>query len=132
MAKGIDSSKEPARKTAERKWRNHALVKRYKEGKLPFVAIVDPDDVDYEKRKVHLKTDEQAKATEPGHLSTNDEKLKGPLVKFETRFKKEIMALLNEHTGRNLALYAASLKHQKYVLLKEKLRRLEAQQEVSK
>ena len=126
MANDIDSSKESARKTAERRWRNYELVKKYKAGKLPFVAVVDPDDVDYEQRKIHLVKD---KATESGHLSTNDEKLKGPIVRFETRFRKEITAMLNEYTGRNIALYFASLQHQRYVLLKEKLRRLEAQQE---
>jgi hypothetical protein len=131
MSDDLDKSKESARKTAERRWRNHALVKKYKAGKLPFVAVVDPDDVDYEQQKIHLGKD---KATEPGHLSTNDAKLKGPMVRFETRFKKEIMAMLNEYTGRNIALYFASLQHQKYVLLREKLRRLEAaqKQEVSK
>jgi hypothetical protein len=125
MAKEIDNSKEPARKKAERRWRNHALVKKYKAGKLPFVAVVNPDDVDYEKQKVHLPKGHEPKIAE---TVTNDGRRDGSLRRFESRFIKEIRTMLEGHNQRNLMLYAASLQHQKYLLLKEKLRRLEAAQ----
>ena len=121
MFKETEPPKEPASKKAERKWRNHALVQKYKAGKLPVLVSVDPEDIDYEGGKVHLnKSPNVASIIET-------EKLKvGNLTRFETRFKKEIRELLDGHKQQNLLLYEASLQHQRKLLLMEKLRRLEA------
>jgi hypothetical protein len=49
-------------------------------------------------------------------------------TKFESRFIKNIRAMLDEHKGRSLALYALSIRVRHKRLLKEKLRRLEARE----
>jgi hypothetical protein len=121
MSKEIEHPKEPAREKAARRWRNHDLVKRYKEGRLPFVAVVDPDDIDYENQKIHVK-----ESPKIASVIETDKPKADNLTRLQNRFKKEIRDMLVDHTQRNLALYAASLQHQKRVLLLEKLRRLEA------
>jgi hypothetical protein len=91
MIKEFDRPKEPAQKLAERKWRNNALRKKLKEGALPINLLVDPDCIDYENRKVHLKKEAPP---EPAEVIEND----NPKVhRFETKFKQDIRAMMNEH-----------------------------------
>jgi len=47
------------------------------------------------------------------------------VTRHQTKFAKDIRAILVEHTKRNLILYKLSIRAQQYRLLKEKLRRLE-------
>jgi hypothetical protein len=49
---------------------------------------------------------------------------------METKFKKEIKAMLAGHTEDNEKYYAAWLHRRKCILLKEKLKRLQAAQQV--
>jgi hypothetical protein len=110
---------ESAKKRAARKWRNNALRAKYKEGKMPIVAIVDPETIDWENKKVHLKKEAPP---QPADVIENED----PRVsRLETKFLKDIRAMMNEHKAKNIERYAAHLAHRKRILLKEKLRRLE-------
>jgi hypothetical protein len=113
-----DPPKVPASKRATRMWRNHALTKRIKEGKKLVPLLVDPDCIDYENRKVHLSKE----APQPAEVIENETPRKN---RFETKFIKDIRAMMNEHKAINVAWYRAVIYQQKRRLLLEKLRRLE-------
>jgi hypothetical protein len=49
----------------------------------------------------------------------------GRINRFETKFKRDIRAMMEGYAARNLELYLASLNARKVILLKEKLRRLQ-------
>jgi hypothetical protein len=108
-----DAPKEPARKRAERKWRNHDVEKRFKKERAK-PAIKEPKDL------------------EIAETIKNEELEKGAITKFETKFARFIKRLLDDHKQRNaqkkLILYAISIRAQRKRLLLEKLRRLEARQ----
>jgi hypothetical protein len=106
-----DLPKESASKVAERKWRNHALTQRYLE-KRQEAKEASPRDADTEIRMAEA--------------ITNDHKLHGPVKRLESKFKKELKSLMQDHATRNLLLYSAYLQRRKNRLLREKLRRLEA------
>ena len=91
MLKEHDPPKEPLRTKAERKWRNNQMVKRLKEEKQK-PKPVDPD-----------------KEPEPADLIINDGRVDGPIKRFETQFLKDIRAMIEGHTERNLQLYAEIL-----------------------
>ena len=104
MVKYLDQPKETAAKRAERRWRNHDVATKFKAAKA------------------------EAKAAPPKEpLLIETEKPKNDiLTRSQERFKKEIKKMLDEHKGRNVAIYAALIAHEKRKLLKEKIRRLEA------
>ncbi len=105
-----DKPKEPAAKRAERRWKNHDVSTRFKAEKAATEAA-------------------PPKPRKPLLIETERRK-PDAVTRFENRFKKEIRAMLDGYKQRNAALYLAglqvSLRHQKRVLLLEKLRRLEA------
>lgn len=104
-----DPRKEPARKLAQRKWRNHAAEKAFKEAKnKPADGIPTNPEI------AETIINEAVKA--------------GTLTKAQTKFATEIRAMLEGHSKRNLILYAVSIRAQRKRLLMEKLRRLEARQ----
>jgi hypothetical protein len=110
MLKEYDRPKETALERATRKWRNNVVSRRIIEAqRTPKVRDVNTE----------LKTVETL---------TNEGRRHGPINRLESKFKKELKAMLQGHADRNLALYAASLQHRKRRLLLEKLRRLEARQ----
>jgi hypothetical protein len=104
-----DLPKEPARNKATRKWRNHDLEKRIKE----------------EKAK---PTPPEPKELEVGDVIQNDKIIQGRVVRAQTRFAKDLMAMLETHTLRNSLLYEVSRRHLRKRLLFEKLKRLQARQ----
>jgi hypothetical protein len=111
MLKEYDPPKEPLRIKAERKWKNNALRKRLiEERKRP--KFVDPN-----------------KEPEVAGTIINDGRVDGPVKRFETQFLKDIRAMLEGHTQRNLQLYAEMIERRRYLLLKEKLKRLRAAQQ---
>ena len=59
----------------------------------------------------------------------NDGKVDGPVKRFEAQFLKDIRAMVEGHTQRNLQLYAEMIERRRYLLLKEKLKRLRAAQQ---
>jgi hypothetical protein len=115
-----DPPKEPASKRATRMWRNHALTRRIKEGKKLVPLLVDPDCIDYDNRKVHLPKEAPP---QPAEVIENDDPRAN---RFETKFIKDIRAMMNEHKAINVAWYRAVIYQQKRRLLLEKLKRLEA------
>ena len=116
MLKEYETPKEPLRDVASRKWRNNQIRRRLTEEKQK-PKLVDPD-----------------KEPEPADVIINDGRVDGPIKRFEDKFKKEIRDMMEGHTRRNLQLYAASIERRRYMLLKEKLRRLRLaqQMEISK
>ena len=114
MLKDDGPPNEPLRAKAERRWRNNALRKRLKEEKQR-PKLVDLD-----------------KEPEPADLIISDGRVDGPIKRFETQFLKDIRAMMEGHAERNMKLYAASIERRRYLLLREKLRRLKlAQHEAS-
>jgi hypothetical protein len=120
MAGDPDRPMETARKRAARKWANNALRKRYKEGTMPIVAVVDPDTIDWDNEKIHLKKEAPP---QPADVVKNDDPKAN---KFESKFIKDIRAMMEAHKLRNVELQLALIAEEKRKLLKEKLRRLEA------
>jgi hypothetical protein len=110
MLKDNEPPKETAEQIASRKWRNNSISRRFLE----------------EKRKPKIV--EVRSEPEIAETIKNEGRRDGAIRRFESKFKKELMALLHSHNEQNLTFYAASLAHQKRSLLLEKLRRLEARQ----
>ena len=108
MVKEHEPPKEPARKKAERRWTNHEVTKRFLEARQRRPKLVE----DHE--------------PEIGETITNDGRVGGPIKRVETKFAKEIRAMLQSHVDKNLAIYAAAIDHRRRILLKEKLKRLKA------
>lgn len=110
-----DHPKEPARNRAERRWRNHATEKAFKE----------------EKAKPPLAPSPVAKDPEIAEtISRAKPDGRGSVIRAQTKFAKDIRAMMEGHTRRNEILYALSIRAQRYRLLKEKLRRLEQRQQL--
>lgn len=110
MLKDREPPKESAEQIATRKWRNNDLRKRIVEAK----QRPKPRDVNDE--------------PEIAEVVVNEGRVDGPVNRFESRFKKEIRAMMEGYADRNIQFYAAMIEHRRYKLLKEKLRRLKAQE----
>jgi hypothetical protein len=113
MLKDVDDKpREPARRKAERRWRNHDVEKRLKEERArPQPVSKEPS------------TPEIAEV-----ISRERPDGRGSVVRAQTKFAKDIRAMMEGHSKRNFVLYQLSIRAQRYRLLKEKLRRLEARQ----
>jgi hypothetical protein len=113
MLKDVDDKpKEPARKKAERRWRNHDVEKRFKEENAK-PAPKEPKEIEIAETISREKPDGR-----------------GSVIRAQTKFAKYIREMMDGHTKRNEILYALSIRAQRYRLLKEKLRRLEARQQL--
>jgi hypothetical protein len=111
MLKDDGPPNEPLRTKAERKWRNNEIRKR----------IVE------ERQKPKAK--ESDEEPEPADVIINEGRVDGPVKRFERQFLKDIRAMMETHTKRNLEIYAAMIERRRYKLLKEKLKRLQAAQQ---
>jgi hypothetical protein len=111
MLKEHGPPKEPARIKAERKWTNADVRKRLKEEKQK-PKLVDPN-----------------KPPEIAEVVTNEGRRDGPRNRFESKFKRDIRAMMEGHAEQRLKHYVAAIEHRRYVLLKEKLRRLKLAQQ---
>ena len=112
MLKDVDDKpKEPARRRAERRWRNHDVERRFKEEKAK-PAPKQPKDVEIAEIISRAKPDGR-----------------GSVTRAQTKFAKYIIEMIENHKERNerrnQIMYALSIRAQRYRLLKEKLRRLE-------
>jgi hypothetical protein len=109
-----DTPREPARRKAERRWRNYDVEKRFKEEKVKPPPDSDPV----------AKTLEIAEV-----ISREKPDGRGSVIRAETKFAKYIRGLLEGHTKHNQErikfMYAVSIRAQRKRLLFEKLRRLE-------
>jgi hypothetical protein len=105
---------EPARKRAERRWRNHDLEKRFKE----------------EKGKPAPEMPTELEIAEVINKDKPDGR--GSVIRSQTKFAKFIRTMLEGHTKHNQEriklMYALSIHTQRKRLLMEKLRRLEARE----
>jgi hypothetical protein len=112
MLKDVDDKpKEPARRKAERRWRNYDVEKRFKE----------------EKAKPTPKESKELEIAET--ISREKPDGRGSVVRAQTKFAKYIREMLDDHKHenerRNQIIYALSVRAQRKRLLLEKLRRLE-------
>jgi hypothetical protein len=108
MLKHFDDIRKSAKERAQRRWQNYATERAFKAA-----------------RQEAANKPAEPKPIEPADVIEQDRLIKEGATKFESKFIKEIRAMLDEHKGRNLALYALSIKARRYRLLKEKLTRLE-------
>jgi hypothetical protein len=110
MLKTHDPVAETAEQRARRKWGNNSVRVKFLEQKR-------------EAREVAL-----AEKREPIIAETlkNTGRKDGSINRLESKFKKELKAMLRGHSDHTLALYAAWVRHRKRQLLLEKLRRAEA------
>jgi hypothetical protein len=109
MIRDIDDKPlEPARKKAQRRWRNHSVEKSFKE-----------------ERKKAESTPKAPKELELADVIQREKPDgRGSVTRAQTKFIKDLKAMLNEHTERNKKLYLISIYIRKKRLLMEKLRRL--------
>jgi hypothetical protein len=110
MLKDVDDRpKEPARKKAERKWRNHDVEKRLKEEKAKSKPV--------QKESIQPVIGEIIGDRKPDR--------RGSIIRAQTRFAKDIRKMMEGHSRRNELLYMYSIYAQRKRLLLMKLRRLE-------
>jgi hypothetical protein len=102
-----DSIIEPATKKAQRRWSNYELTKKLKENARKVEA--------------QLKNENELAIADSIDNETPDGRRS--LTRMQTKFAKDIKLMMEGHAAKTLALYAHS---QRYRLLREKLRRLEA------
>jgi hypothetical protein len=117
MLKYVDDKPvEPARKKAERRWGNYDVEKRFKEEKSK------PPNSDPVAKEIEIAE----------VISREKPDGRGSVIKAQTKFAKYIRDMLDDHKHendrRNQIIYALSIRAQRYRLLREKLRRLEARQ----
>lgn len=99
--------KEPTRNKAERRWRNHAVEKAFKDKKAEPAPMAP-------------------KELEVGHVIENRQRLAGSVIRAQTKFAKELRKILEGHTHRNLLEYKRALRARIHRLKREKLKRLQA------
>jgi hypothetical protein len=113
-----DTPKVSAKERATRRWRNHDVEKRFKEEKAkPPPAPEKPNEPEIAEVISRAKPDGR-----------------GSVIRAQTKFAKYIRDMLDGHKHENERrdeiIYALSIRRQRYRLLKEKLRRLEARQQL--
>jgi hypothetical protein len=91
MLKNDNPPKEPARRKAERKWRNNAVERALKEEKVKATPIAP-------------------KELEVGDVIENDRVIFEAVTQFQNKFANEIRGMLEGHTKRNILLYKLSLR----------------------
>jgi hypothetical protein len=114
MLKDVDDKpKEPARRKAERRWRNYDVEKRLKE----------------ERAKPQPVSKEPSAPEIAETISREKPDGRGSVIRAQTKFAKYIRGMLDdykhENERRNQIIYALSIRAQRKRLLLEKLRRLE-------
>jgi hypothetical protein len=109
-----DTPKVSAKERATRRWRNHDVERRFKEEMAkPPPAPEKPNEPEIAEVISRTKPDGR-----------------GSVIRAQTQFAKYLKELMEGHAQRNEILYAVSIRAQRYRLLKEKLRRLEARQQL--
>ena len=109
MIKDLFGTRERAKERAARKWRNNELSARFRkmkatgEGAEQFLVR---DGKKFFSTEVP-KRPKEALPQPAEVIKTNKPKAQ----KFETKFKKDIRAMLNEHKEVSIKAYAAALAH---------------------
>jgi hypothetical protein len=112
MLKHIDDIRKAARVRAERRWKNHQVEKDFKAAR----------------QKAAEEAAKEPKQIEVGDFLEQDKLIKEATTKFESKFLKELRAMLKGHHEQNTFYYIAWLENRKRRCLKEKLKRLRAQE----
>jgi hypothetical protein len=141
-----DKPIEPARKKAERRWRNHDVERRFREEakktndegqrEADRINRGEPkwfDEQEYAEHMAQLKRQKESRKLERereriGTIIGTEKRTSGTVTRAQTKFAKEIRAMLEGHVKRNVLLCAISIRLQRKRLLQEKLRRLEARE----
>jgi hypothetical protein len=105
--KDLDKPTESSEKRAERMWRNNQLRQEIIASKALSPVVVDP------KAPPEVAT-----------VIENDKKPRA-FYGFERKFLKEVRSILDERKQANLAIIRAGIRHERRVLMLEKIRRLE-------
>ena len=105
----LDKPKETPSQRAERKWKNHDLTKRFLEERKAKLSAPTPKEI------------------EPADVIETERPKADTTTKFERQFIKDLRAMLEGHTRRNLLLYKLSLRIRIDRLKRERARRLQAQ-----
>jgi hypothetical protein len=111
MLKHLDDIRKSAKERANRRWQNYATEKAFKAA-----------------QQEAANAPKEPKELEPADVLEQERLIKEATTKFESKFIKDIRAMLDEHKGRSVALYALSIRVRHKRLLMEKLRRLEARE----
>jgi hypothetical protein len=111
-----DGPREKASDRAKRRWRNHDVATRFKAELKAARVLID------------LGAQPEPEIAD---IIKNEGKRGGRVTRFESRIKTEIGKMLHEFVDRNLTMYKAALDHQKRILLREKLRRLETAEAIA-
>jgi hypothetical protein len=111
MLKHLDDVGKSARERARRRWQNYATEKAFKAAQQEAAdgAAKEPKE-----------------PPSPADVLEQEKLIKEATTKFESKFLKDIRAMMEGHSAKVLALYLLSLRAQRKRLLQEKLRRLEA------
>ena len=118
MLKHIDDVRKSAKERAKRRWQNYQVEKSFKEAKAKAA----------DGAPLQLK-----EAPSPADVISNSKPDgRGSVIKAQTKFALYIRELLAGHTKQDQEriklMYVLSIRAQRYRLLKEKLRRLEARE----
>jgi hypothetical protein len=111
MLKHIDDIRKSTRERAQRRWKNYAVEKAFKAA-----------------QQEAANAPKEPKELEPADVLEQERIIKEATTKFESKFIKDIRAMLDEHSKLSVALYALSIRVRHKRLLMEKLRRLEARE----
>jgi hypothetical protein len=110
MLKDPDQPKEPLRSKAARMWKNNNVRKKLAEERR---SRVTPDP----------NADPQV--TE---VLINEGRRSGRVTRFENKFRRDLRTQMEGQAAQNVELYLKVLEHRKIRLLREKLKRLKAEQ----
>jgi hypothetical protein len=107
MLKHMDDIRKSAKERAQRRWKNYQVEKEFKAAQQE--AANKP---------------KEPKPIEPSDTIEGKHDGRGSLIRAQTKFAKDIREMMVGHSEKALAMYRHSLEHKRYLLLKEKLRRL--------
>jgi hypothetical protein len=111
MLKEHEPPKEPLRIKAERKWKNNEVIKHIKEAQQK-PKLVDPN-----------------KPPEVAETIINTGRRDGPLRRFERQFIRDLREVVEAPRRQIIEKYRVAIERRRYLLLKEKLRRLQLAQQ---
>jgi hypothetical protein len=105
--KDLDKPTESSEKRAERMWRNNQLRQKIIASNASSPVVADPNA--------------------PPDVATVIENDKKPraFYGFERKFLKEVRSILDERKQANLEIILAGIRHERRILMLEKIRRLE-------
>jgi acetyl-CoA acetyltransferase len=104
--KDLDKPTESSEQRAERMWRNNQLRQKIIASNASSPVVADPNA----RPEVGTVLENKAKRRPGG---------------FERKFLKEVRSILDERKQQNLEIILAGIRHERRILMLEKIRRLE-------